>query len=350
MAECHLTFIVPGSIDTRTGGYEYDRRMIDGLRVLGWTVAIRELGAGFPNPTRSELDAADSTLAERPDGSLVLIDGLAFGAMSEQARRHASRLRLVPIVHALLADEVGIDAETVAARRRSEAGALSVVDRLIAVGDSLIPRLAALGVDRGRVVVAKPGTDRAPLARGSGDGPLHFVTVATLNPGKGHAVLMEALANLGDRRWRLTCAGSMTRHPATAARVRSMVRDFHLEDRVALAGEQRSDAIAALYDRADLFVLPTLAETHPLSVLEALARGLPIVSTTVGAIPDLVCAADSPAGLLVPPADPAALAGALARVLDDGRLRSRLAEGARQVREALPTWHDASRQLSAALT
>jgi len=344
------TFIVPGSLAARTGGYEYDRRMIDGLRTLGWTVDVREIGEGFPRPTAAELEDADNTLDALPTGSLVVVDGLAFGAMPDQALRHGPRLQLVPIVHALLADEVGIGVETAGTRRESEARALSAADRVVAVDDVLIPTLAALGVDRGRIVVVKPGTDRAPLARGSGEESVHLVTVATLNPGKGHVVLLAALAHLRERRWRLTCAGSMTRHPAAAARVRAMVRDLGLEKRVVLAGELDTQAIEALYDRADLFVLPTLAETHPLSVLEALARGLPIVSTTVGAIPDLVRSAGKSAGLLMPPNDAAALAGALARVLDDGALRARLAEGARQVRETLPTWHDASRQLSAALT
>src|SRR5439155_9894855 len=180
---------------------------------------------------------------------------------------HAQRLSILPIVHALLADEVGIDTDTSAAHASSERRALAAVDRVIAVGDSLIPRLAADGFDRSRIAVVKPGTDRAPLARGSWpDGPLHLVTVATLNPGKGHDVLFQALARTAQPPWRLTCAGSATRHARTAERLQRMLTALRLADRVTLTGELDTRGVADLYDRTDLFVLPTLAETHPLSV------------------------------------------------------------------------------------
>ena len=148
-------------------------------------------------------------------------------------------------------------------------------------------------------------------------------------------MMLRALATLKHTAWRLTCAGSTARHPATTAAVRSMLTAEGLEDRVEITGEIDGPAIAALYDGADLFVLPTLIETHPLSVAEALARGLPVVSTTTGAIPDLVGA---DAGVLVAPGDVDALTRALAAVIDDADLRERLAAGARRVRERLPTW------------
>jgi len=83
-----------------------------------------------------------------------------------------------------------------------------------------------------------------------------------------------------------------------------------------------------------------------MAVAEALAHGLPVVSTTTGAIPDLV---GEEAGLLVPPGDMGALAEALARVLGDAGLRRRLAEGARRVRDRLPNWGQAVDNMTAAL-
>jgi len=349
MLSPRLFFLVPGRLDTRTGGYEYDRRMIAGLRARAWTVEVRELDTSFPHPSERALACADALLAAIEDDALVVIDGLAAGAMPTEIERHASRLRIVPLVHALLASEVGLDRETANKLEASERRALAYAAHVIAVGPSLIAPLGRYGVPSSRIAVVEPGTDAAPLARGSRHtGILHFVTVATLNRGKGHHVLFDALAKIPDG-WRLTCAGSTTRQPETTSQLKSQLSALQLTERVTLAGELDAQAIAALYDSADLFVLPTLSETHPLSVAEALARGLPLVCTTVGAIPDLVGSGDDAAALLVGPGNVDALAAALTRVLTDTACLGRLANGARRVRARLRTWDASGRECAEAL-
>ena len=72
-----VVFMVPGSIDTRTGGSIYDRRMAQGLRQRGWTVDVVELDATFPAPTGHALERAGEVFDSIRDGSLVMVDGLA---------------------------------------------------------------------------------------------------------------------------------------------------------------------------------------------------------------------------------------------------------------------------------
>jgi glycosyltransferase involved in cell wall biosynthesis len=161
--------------------------------------------------------------------------------------------------------------------------------------------------------------------------------VATLNPGKGYEDLLSALAAVPSGNWRLTCAGSLTRHPPTVVRVRALIRELGLTSRVMLVGEQDANALGDLYDRSDVFVLATLRETYGMAVAEALSRGIPVVSTMTGAIPDLV---GSDAGLLVMPGDVQGLTAAIWQFLSDASLRTRLAAGARRVRPLLPGWDD----------
>jgi glycosyltransferase involved in cell wall biosynthesis len=339
--------IVPGSLETRTGGYEYDRRVVAGLRRIGWTIAVRELDVSFPRPTAAALRDAGRALADLADGSIVMIDSLAFGAMPDEVAREARRLVIVPVVHSLLAEDVGIDRRAAARFADSERRAYASASRIAAAGAAVIEPLVNYGVDRHRIDVVEPGADPAPVARGSGDPHVvHMVTVAALTPGKGHDVLFNALAVIPSRNWRLTCAGSTTRYPETTARLEAILAEMGLTDRVTLAGELDRAAIDALYDRADLFVLPTLKETHPLSVMEALARGLPVVSTTTGAIPDLVGDA---AGVLVAPGDVAALATSINAVVRDAERRSELTRGARAVRERLPTWDATTERMAGVL-
>jgi glycosyltransferase involved in cell wall biosynthesis len=344
-----LVLIVPGSLAQRSGGYEYDRRIAAGLRARGWTVDVKELDASFPRPTAAALTEAAGVLAAIPGGTTVIVDGLAFGAMPAEAEREASRLRLVALVHLPLAAEIGIGREDAIRFEASERRALAAASRVIVTGHATAIELKAYGVRREAIAVVEPGTDRAPLATGSRPGagdPLHLVSVAAITPGKGHDVLLRALGRLRHRSWRLTCAGSVERHPAIVAGLRDMLSADGLDERVSFAGELDAGALAALYDSADLFIHPTLHETYGMVVAEALARGLPVVSTATGAIPDLV---GTGAGLLVTPGDPGALTDALSAVLADDELRGRLAAGACRVRDRLPTWDDAAEKMAAAL-
>ena len=266
--------------------------------------------------------------------------------MAEIVTREASRLAVVALVHLPLAAAIGLDQEEAARFEDGERRALAAAALVVVTGRAALPLIARYAVAPNRIVVVEPGTDRAPLAHGSRTGPLELLTVATLNPGKGHEMLLDALSAVSDSAWRLTCAGSLTRDPATATRVRTTASRLRLENRVSFVGDLDGRALSECYDRADVAVLATQQETYGMAVAEALAHGLPVVSTMTGAIPDLV---GDDAGLLVPVGDTTALTAALARILGDSDLRARLAEGARRRRDRLPTWDDAARLMSTAL-
>ena len=333
-----LEFVLPGDPETRTGGYEYDRRIVAGLRALGWTVRLHALPGEYPSPSAADRAEAARRFAALPDGARVLVDGLAFGALPEIAGAQAARLRLVALVHHPLAEETGLAPATAAALARSEREALAAARRVVVTSAPTAATLAGYGVGPGRCVVIEPGTDAAPAARGSGAAAPVLLTVATLTPRKGHALLVEALAGLADRAWRLECIGSDQRDPATAAALRAQLAALGLADRVTLRGEAGPEGLAAAYDGADLFVWPSLYEGYGMALAEALARGLPVVATRVGAACALV---GDDAGLLVPPGDVVALRAALARWLDEPHLRARCAAGALQARARLPRWDQA---------
>ena len=339
-------FLIPGDPDTRTGGYLYDRRIIGGLAALGWHVASHRLDASFPAPTPAALAEAAAVLAALPAQALTIIDGLALGAMPEAVAPQRERLRLVGLVHHPLALETGLDEARQRRLHASEREALRHVRQVIVTSPSTARALADYGVAPERCAAVPPGTDPAPLATGSSGGEPALLCAASLTPRKGHAVLFRALARLKHLPWRLRCAGSATLDSATAVGLRALIGELALADRIELLGELDADELATRYREADLFVLPSFHEGYGMVLAEALARGLPIVGTTAGAIPDTVPAT---AGLLVPPGDDAALADALARVLTDPELRQRLAAGARKARETLPDWPTVCARFAATL-
>ena len=87
MPEVH--FVVPGALDTPTGGYGYDRRLVAGLPAQGWAVRQVALAGGWPFPSADDRAAAAAALAALPDGAVVIGDGLAFGVMAAELAAEA---------------------------------------------------------------------------------------------------------------------------------------------------------------------------------------------------------------------------------------------------------------------
>ena len=346
MRERSLEFIVPGDLSSATGGYIYDRRIVEGLRGSGWRVAVHELDASFPFPTPAALDHARDVFGRLQDGALTVVDGLAFGAMPEVVSRHAGRVRIVALVHHPLAKENGLSPVLADQLAQSERAALRSARHVVVTSEATADALISYDVPRGSISVVMPGTDDVPLARGSADGVPNLLCVATLIPRKGHDLLIDSLHALARVPWRLTCAGSLVRSPETAARVQSKVRDAGLAERVYFAGELNGGELGRLYESADLFVLSTRYEGYGMAVAEALAFGLPVVSTRTGGIPELVA---ERAGLLVPPDDGVSFGKALVRVLTDNALLAALREGARERRSRLPRWPQSCAKMSQVL-
>jgi glycosyltransferase involved in cell wall biosynthesis len=341
-----LHFLVPGDPATRTGGFIYDRRIVQSLRQQGWTVTVHVLTGDFPEANVATRDRAGRLFASLPADTLLVIDGLALAALSDRLGEFTDVLRLVALVHHPVALETGLTMTQQQRLRDRETRALAHIRRVIVTSAATAHLLPDYGVTPDRLVVVPPGTDPAPLASGSGGGTLNLFCAATLTPRKGHAVLFEALATLTNRAWTLDCAGSLARDPMTVAALRRQLAVLGLSERVRLLGELDDAGLTTGYDRADVFVLPSWFEGYGMVLAEALARGLPVISTQAGAIPDTV---PPTAGLLVPPGDSQALRVALAWILDDRDLRERLAAGARAIRETLPDWHAAGTAFAVAL-
>lgn len=322
-----------------SGGDRYDARVCRGLAGAGWSVQQAVVPGDWPRPGRPGLAALASAIAGIPDGAVVLVDGLVAGAAPEILVPAAGRLRLVVLVHLPLADETGLAPGDAAALAGRERRVLHAAAAVVATSRWSAGRLAnRYGLPPGRIHVAHPGVDPAPLA-GTG-GPGRLLCVAAVTPLKAHDVLVEALARVADRRWTCRCVGDLDRAPSYVERVRALVRQHRLGDRVELAGPRTGDRLAADYAAADLVVLVSHAESYGMVLTEALARGIPVLATRVGGVLEAIGRAPggSLPGMLVPPADPAALAAALRRWLERPDTRRRLRDAARARRRTLAGW------------
>jgi glycosyltransferase involved in cell wall biosynthesis len=337
----HLAFAIPGDIETPTGGYAYDRRIIAGLRKLKWKVDVVALGNGFPFPEMDVRNGAMQKLNALRVAGPVVVDGLALGALPGAKFLRGSH-RLVALVHHPLALESALAPDISAELRATERTALSGARHVIVTSPSTARLVVSdYGIPEARISVVVPGTDRAlPAARKHRT--VAILSVGAMVPRKGHDLLVSALATLKDFNWSLTIAGP-PRDEYTVAHIAEEIDRFELHDRVIVAGAVSDDRLEALYNEADVFALASLFEGYGMAYAEAIAHGLPIVGTTAGAIPDTV---PSEAGILVPPGDISALADALRIMISDRVRREQYAVAAQNVASALPTWDDAAQQFS----
>jgi glycosyltransferase involved in cell wall biosynthesis len=344
-----LVFAVPGDLDTPTGGYAYDKRMIAELGALGWRVEVLNIGEGFPYPSAATKAKAEALLAAVRAGRRIVIDGLAFGVLPDAAARLGASHPLIALVHHPLALETGGTSDEVVALRTSERAALACTRAVIANSPVTARTLVTdYDVAADCITVAPPGTDRPQTVsrRDTRTGTVALLAVGAVVPRKGYDDLVAALATLPDLDWRLVIAGDATRDATAARLLRSQIVEADLSGRITLKGAVRKDELAQLYVSADLFVLPSHYEGFGMAFAEAIAHGLPVIGTTAGAIVETVPAE---AGILVPPGGRVALAVALRRLIADRAERARLAAGARAAANKLPTWRGSAELFSAAI-
>jgi glycosyltransferase involved in cell wall biosynthesis len=338
-----VQFVIPGDIGLPTGGYAYDRRVLALLPQAGIAAHHLELPASYPEPTVADLARTTKQIAATARDDLLLIDGLAYGAMPADLIARFDR-RIVALVHHPLCLEAGITPARAAELKRLETEALAMARHVVVTSAMTGRTLSAdFGVAESRITVAEPGTDRAARARGSGDAILHILAVGSVVPRKAYDVLIEALAPLKTLPWRLDIAGAIDRSPETVKLIERMIEANGFTGRIRLLGPVAEQRLLDLYDRADLFVLSSHYEGYGMVLAEALARGLPIVTTTGGAAADTV---PDGAALKAEPGSPRALAWTLGRAIDDANIRKGIADAAWAAAQSLPRWEDTARRIA----
>jgi glycosyltransferase involved in cell wall biosynthesis len=344
MSSVHL--VVPDTIDDASrpsGGNVYDRRLHRGLRELRWLVHEHRAVGAWPDAGAEARGALAAVVAQIPDGGVVVVDGLIGSAVPELLVPHADRLRVVVLVHMPLG--LGEPGQPLSAAGRRERAVLERAAAVLTTSRWARARLLEqYRLEGARVHVAEPGADAADLALGSACGG-SLLCVAAVSAHKGHDLLLAALAMLGDRSWTCDVVGSLTRDPAFVDRLRSEARAQRIDRRVRFVGALGRRDLDAAYARADVLVHASRCETYGMVVTEALARGVPVVATAVGGVPDALGRASDGTrpGLLVPAADAVGLAGTLRRWLDDDALRLRLRAAAHERRARLEGWDSTAR-------
>ncbi len=337
--------VVHGSLATTTGGFLYDRRLVEHLRAAGDAVEVIALPRR--SYARGLLDNLDAGLRRRLSAASVdvlLQDELCHPSLFRLNRRLGAGTPVVAVVHHLRSSEPH-GAPWRWLYRRVERRYLRTVDGVVATNRAARTAAERLGADAPGVV-AHPGTGRfdpdvRPAdvdARAREPGPLRVLFVGTLVPRKGAHALVRGLSRLPDGAWRLTVVGDRTAAPAYVARLERTVDRLGLRDAVELTGAVPEARLEAELREGHVLAVPSEYEGFGMAYLEGMGFGLVPLATAAGGASELVT--DGESGLLVPPADAAAVARRLGPLLEDRDRLARLGRAARRRYEAHPTWDE----------
>lgn len=337
-------FAIPGDHRQNTGGFIYERRLLEELQAAGREVTHVALPAGAAAGEQGEAlrrEVSEVLEALPPDRPLIL-DGLVFAAMRTRA---LARLPcpVVAMLHHPMGLEQGLTPELSRELLAQEAANLGHVAQVVVTSPHTRQTYIDLGADPAKITVALPGYDGPRDLRRVEAGP-RILSVGLLARRKGHDVLIRALSLVSDLDWSAQIVGK-THDPAIAAELQGLIDELGLAGRIALAGELSDEALGEAYRSARIFALATRYEGYGMALAEALCHGLPIVSCATGAVPGTV----GDAALLAPLDDPATFAGHLRRLLQSGAARQGLSARAHALGRALPRWRETAAVMGAVL-
>lgn len=331
-----ITFAVPAPLSSVSGGYEYDRRILAGLRDLGHAVRVEEMEGRHPLPDAIAEGAARAVLDRLRPEEVLVVDGLALPSFAPYLDG-AWTGRCVGLIHHPTALETGFPEADREALRALERRIFPHLSRLVTTSRLTATRLAPeFGADPARIGTVEPGTDKALRATGSGGPGCAILAVANITPRKGYDVLLRALGRLTDIDWNLTIVGSQ-RDTAHLEELRALAAQLRIADRITFAGQVEGDALEALLARSDLFASASWWEGYGMAVAEALAHGLPLAITEGGALADL---APRDAAVICAPGDHNSLSRAMRRPIYDPGLRQAMSDAAWRAGQQLPRWSD----------
>ncbi len=334
--------VVGGTGEGKTGGEQYDARLLAAAERIGIQITrITFQGTrldrwtGMPVVWRCRpwIRSVELTWKLWRSSGDVLID-IWLAPYLRTWAKHTSR-RIILMVHHLRGElEQNHDVE------EAESTLICAASRILTVSASSKHQiLAYCKCGAPPISVIPPGfvrpTTRPPSLKTPCD-KVNILFVGHITRAKGVPDLLQAIAQLSGQSWQLHLVGSGEAEPDTWDAAQKWLGNNNLSTQVTMYGRTDNATLQSLYRKADIFVLPSHWEGYGIAILEAMSFGLPVVSTTAGAIPEVVTHQKN--GLLVEPGDAQALKQALATLIQNPKLRAEYGAAAYIAAEKIPDW------------
>ena len=344
----NVGLIIYGRLETLTGGYIYDRMLVEHLRRCGHRIDIISL------PHRQYPRLLFDNLSNRLFGKLAAAD---FDLLLQDELNHPSLFRMnyrlrkttdppiVAIVHQVRCRQPrsGLLNSLYEIVERTY---LKSIDAFIFNSNTSRHSVEQLIAGRRPSLVAFPAGDRLGFLASSAEaesralspGPLRLIFVGNVLPNKGLLPLIRGLAKLPFEIWRLTVVGSLAMNRRYIHQVEKSINAFGLKQQVALVGPKDGRELASLLAHSHVYVMPYSHEGFGMAYLEALGFALPVIASTSGAVKEFVIPGQN--GFLIDPGDEKTILERIRSLHQDRQRLIKMSRNAMRTFHGRPKWKD----------
>lgn len=344
----HIGFVIYGALNTLTGGYLYDKMVVEGLVALGHKVEIISLPSrSYPGRLLYSVSPHlhDRLLTGRFD--ILIQDELCHPTLfwvNRRFHRQTGPVILALVHHTLSSEPRKKWLNKILAT--IERQYLSSVHGFIFNSKSTSKQVASLVNQQCPEVIASPAGDRfgPPLssaaisARNQQPGVLELVFLGNVIPRKGLLSLLAALAKVDSKIWRLSIVGGLDFDSTHTAKARKLSEQLGIEDLVCFLGAQQDKKLVEILNNSHIFCMPYAYEGFGIAILEAMAFGLPAIVSTEGAAAETIRHKEN--GFLLAPEDMSGLGPILHNLYHDREELTALSLSARESYIQAPRWQD----------
>ncbi len=345
--------LIYGSIDTLSGGYLYDRKLVRQLQSQGDQVEIISIPWRnyFQHLTDNFSRWLSRKLVDLPV-DILLQDELNHASsfkLNKQIKRETDYL-VISIVHHLRCSELHPQWQN-QIYRYVEKRYLQGVDGFIFNSHNTRKVVEDLIGGEKECVVAYPAGDRLqPVldlsqikSRAKKDEPLRLLFLGNVIPRKGLSILLDALTLIPPHRWHLSVAGSLEMDKSYANRIERKVRAEGLADKVKFLGPLDENELKKVMVNSQMMVIPSSYEGFGIAYLEGMGFGLPAIASTAGGAAEIITHGVD--GFLIPPDNSTLLGEVLSQVIEDRELLAKMSQAALERFQCHPTWEDTTTRI-----
>lgn len=344
----HVGLTIYGDLATLSGGYLYDRRLVEYLEKQGDSVEVISLpSSGY---LRALATGSNIAATLNPKIDILIQDELVHPSVlrANHVLKKRAHLPVIGLVHLLACSSpqaayrrslqkiverrylLGLDGVILNSRHTREAARTLT-------GDRLPPHIVAVPAgDNFGAAIEHPPSPRD-------EGPLRILYVGSITRQKGLDVLLKAVARIAPADFRLTITGRADMEPGYVRTTLNRIRSMKNPQGITMTGPLTGDKLRLSYQDHDLLVLPSVNEAYGIVYLEAMQFGIPVIGTSAGGASEIICHGEN--GYLIPPGDDRTLSGLLEKLHHDRQLLARLGKKAHQSYLAHPDWEDTGRTI-----